>query len=192
MDADIELVKQTLQGNEEGFEKLVKRYQDKVYTLCYRYSGNDEDAYDLAQEAFIKAYRSLGTFKGSSRFSTWLYRITTNVCLDEIRRKKRRIQAQSLDQPVEGADGEMARIVLDDNLPIDALYEQQEQVQYIQSLLMQMKPEHRMVLLLKDIMEFSYEEIAQMLNISSGTIKSRLSRARDLLRRKLLERELLP
>lgn len=192
MDADIELVKQTLQGNEEGFEKLVKRYQDKVYTLCYRYSGNDEDAYDLAQEAFIKAYRSLGTFKGSSRFSTWLYRITTNVCLDEIRRKKRRIQVQSLDQPVEGADGEMARIVLDDNLPIDALYEQQEQVQYIQSLLMQMKPEHRMVLLLKDIMEFSYEEIAQMLNISSGTIKSRLSRARDLLRRKLLERELLP
>lgn len=192
MDADIELVKQTLQGNEEGFEKLVKKYQDKVYTLCYRYSGNDEDAYDLAQEAFIKAYRSLGTFKGSSRFGTWLYRITTNVCLDEIRRKKRRIQVQSLDQPVEGADGEMTRIVLDDTLPIDALYEQQEQAQYIQSLLMQMKPEHRMVLLLKDIMEFSYEEIAQMLNISSGTIKSRLSRARDLLRRKLLERELLP
>lgn len=192
MDADIELVKQTLQGDEGGFEKLVKKYQDKVYTLCYRYSGNDEDAYDLAQEAFIKAYRSLGTFKGSSRFGTWLYRITTNVCLDEIRRKKRRIQAQSLDQPVEGADGEMTRIVLDDTLSIDALYEQQEQAQYIQSLLIQMKPEHRMVLLLKDIMEFSYEEIAQMLNISSGTIKSRLSRARELLRRKLLERELLP
>lgn len=192
MDEDIELVAQALQGNENGFEQLVKRYQDKVYTLCYRYSGNNEDACDLAQEAFIKAYRSLATFQGSSRFGTWLYRITTNVCLDEIRRRKRRIQAQSLDQPVEGMDSEMAKIVLDEAPPVDDLYEQKEQSQYIQSLLMQMKPEHRMVLLLKDIMGFSYEEIAQMLNISSGSVKSRLSRARDLLRRKLLERELLP
>ncbi|HCF51508.1 MAG TPA: RNA polymerase subunit sigma-24 [Syntrophomonas sp.] len=192
MDADIELVKQTLKGDERGFEKLVTKYQDKIYTLCYRYSGNDEDAYDLTQEAFIKAYRSLGTFKGSSRFGTWLYRVTTNVCLDEMRRRKRHIPAQSLDQPVLGADGEMKPIILDDTIPIDELYEQKEQAQYIQSLLNQLKPEHRMVLLLKDIMEFSYDEIAQMLNISSGTIKSRLSRARELLRRKLLDREHLP
>lgn len=192
MDADIELVKQTLKGDERGFEKLVTKYQDKIYTLCYRYSGNDEDAYDLTQEAFIKAYRSLGTFKGSSRFGTWLYRVTTNVCLDEMRRRKRHLPAQSLDQPVLGADGEMKPIILDDTIPIDELYEQKEQAQYIQSLLNQLKPEHRMVLLLKDIMEFSYDEIAQMLNISSGTIKSRLSRARELLRRKLLDREHLP
>lgn len=192
MDEDIDLVVRTLKGDEEGFEKLVEKYQNKVYTLCYRYSGNDEDACDLAQEAFIKAYRSLDSFKGSSRFGTWLYRITTNVCLDEIRRKKRRIQADSLDQPVEGWDNEMARIVTDDTNTIDTLYEQRELSQYIQTLLMQMKPEHRMVLLLKDIMEFSYEEIAQMLNISSGTIKSRLSRARELLRRKLLDKGILP
>lgn len=192
MDADIELVHQTLQGDEEGFEKLVYMYQDKVYTLCYRYSGNDEDAYDLAQEAFIKAYRSLNTFKGSSRFSTWLYRVTTNVCLDEMRRRKRQIQAQSLDKPVAGPDGEMTKIVLDESHTIDVIYEQKEQAEYIQSLLNELKPEHRMVLLLKDIMEFSYDEISQVLNISSGTIKSRLSRARDLLRRKLLDRELLP
>lgn len=192
MDADIELVKQTLQGNEAGFEKLVYTYQDKVYTLCYRYSGNEEDANDLAQEAFIKAYRSLGSFKGNSRFSTWLYRVTTNVCLDEMRRKKRLIQTQSLDQPVTGADGEMSRIVVDESQSVDVLYEAQEQADYIQSLLNELKPEHRMVLLLKDIMELSYDEISKVLNIPSGTIKSRLSRARDLLRRKLLDRELLP
>ncbi len=192
MDADIELVKQTLQGNEAGFEKLVYTYQDKVYTLCYRYSGNEEDANDLAQEAFIKAYRSLGSFKGNSRFSTWLYRVTTNVCLDEMRRKKRLIQTQSLDQPVTGADGEMSRIVADESQSVDVLYEAQEQADYIQSLLNELKPEHRMVLLLKDIMELSYDEISKVLNIPSGTIKSRLSRARDLLRRKLLDRELLP
>jgi len=192
MDADIELVNQALQGIDEGFEQLVAKYQDKVYTLCYRYSGNDEDAYDLAQEAFIKAYRSLGTFKGSSRFGTWLYRVTTNVCLDELRRRKRQIQTQSLDQPVAGIDSDMKPIVLDDAVSVDELYMQKEQAEYIQFLLNQLKPEHRMVLLLKDIMGFSYDEIAQMLNVSNGTIKSRLSRARELMRRKLLDRELLP
>lgn len=192
MDADIELVKQTLRGDKEGFEKLVYLYQDKVYSLCYRYSGNEEDAFDLAQEAFIKAYRSLSTFKGKSRFSTWLYRVTTNVCLDELRRRRRDIQSQSLDQPVTGSDGEMSRIILDESQSIDTWYETKEQAEYIQSLLNELKPDHRMVLLLKDIMELSYEEISQVLNISTGTIKSRLSRARDLLRRKLLERELLP
>jgi RNA polymerase sigma-70 factor (ECF subfamily) len=192
MDADIELVKQTLRGDKEGFEKLVYLYQDKVYSLCYRYSGNEEDAFDLAQEAFIKAYRSLSTFKGKSRFSTWLYRVTTNVCLDELRRRRRDIQSQSLDQPVTGSDGEMNRIILDESQSIDTWYETKEQAEYIQSLLNELKPDHRMVLLLKDIMELSYEEISQVLNISTGTIKSRLSRARDLLRRKLLERELLP
>lgn len=192
MDADIELVNQALQGIEEGFEKLVAKYQDKVYTLCYRYSGNDEDANDLAQEAFIKAYRSLGTFKGSSRFGTWLYRVTTNVCLDELRRRKRQFQTQSLDQPVAGIDSDMKPIVLDDAVSVDELYMQKEQAEYIQFLLNQLKPEHRMVLLLKDIMGFSYDEIAQMLNVSNGTIKSRLSRARELMRRKLLDRELLP
>ncbi|MGI6468043.1 MAG: sigma-70 family RNA polymerase sigma factor [Syntrophomonadaceae bacterium] len=192
MDEDIELVRQALQGVEEGFERLVAKYQDRVYTLCYRYSGNEEDAYDLAQEAFIKAYRSLGTFKGSSRFGTWLYRVTTNVCLDEMRRRKRQIQTQSLDQPVAGIHSDMKPIVFDNGISIDELYEQKEQAEYIQFLLNQLKPEHRMVLLLKDIMEFSYDEIAQMLDVSSGTIKSRLSRARELLRRKLLDREHFP
>lgn len=192
MDADKDLVHQCLQGSEEAFEAIVCQYQDKVYTLCYRYTGNSEDAYDLAQEAFIKSFRSLHTFKGTSNFSTWLYRITTNVCLDEMRRKKRRVTVQSLDDPVETADGEVSKTVQDESPGADVLYEQQEFAQYIQHLLNQMKPEHRMVIVLKDIMDFTYEEIAQMLNISIGTIKSRLSRARELLRKKLLERELLP
>ena len=118
--------------------------------------------------------------------------VTTNVCLDEMRRRKRQIQTQSLDQPVAGIHSDMKPIVFDNGISIDELYEQKEQAEYIQFLLNQLKPEHRMVLLLKDIMEFSYDEIAQMLDVSSGTIKSRLSRARELLRRKLLDREHFP
>jgi RNA polymerase sigma-70 factor (ECF subfamily) len=94
-----QLVKRSLQGDLQAFEELVLGYQSKVYALTYRYMGNEEDAYDMFQETFIKAYRSLPTFKGQSSFGTWIYRIASNVCLDELRRRKRRIPTLSLDEP---------------------------------------------------------------------------------------------
>ncbi|MEA1960455.1 MAG: sigma-70 family RNA polymerase sigma factor [Bacillota bacterium] len=193
MVSDEQLVKKSLRGESQAFDELVEKYQHKVYSLAFRYMGNEEDAYDAAQETFIKAYRSLRTFKGDASFSTWIYRITTNVCLDEIRRRKRRILPLSLDEPLATTDGNEVEKEIPDNSPtVDLLYEQKEFSQYIQSLLDEMKPEHKTAIILRDIMDLSYEEIAEVLHCSIGTVKSRLSRARNVLKKKLGDRELLP
>jgi len=155
--------------------------------------GNEEDAYDMAQEAFIKAYRSLRSFKGDSSFGTWMYRIATNVCLDELRKRKRRVLTLSLDEPLATRDGDEVEKEIADTAPTaDIIYEQKELSQYIQQVLGEMKPDHKVTIVLRDIMDLTYEEIAQVLDCSIGTVKSRLSRARDSLRKKLSERELLP
>lgn len=192
MASDQELVKRTMQGDGQAFDELVVNYQNKVYALAYRYMGNEDDAYDVAQETFIKAYRSLRSFKGESSFGTWIYRITTNVCLDEIRRRKRRVVPLSLDEPLATLDGdEVEREIPDSSLSADRVYEQKEFNQYIQKLLDEMKPEHKTAIILRDVMELSYEEIAAVLNCSIGTVKSRINRARGILQKKLGDRELL-
>lgn len=186
MPSEEQLLKRSLSGETEAFEELVIKYQNKVYALAFRYMGNEEDAYDMAQEAFLKAYRSLATFKGDSSFSTWLYRVTTNVCLDELRRRKRRILALSLDEPLNTRGGEEVEKELIDPTPIaDTVYEQKELSQYIQNTLNKLKPEYKAILVLRDIMDFSYAEIADILKCSVGTVKSRLSRARMVFRDKL-------
>ncbi len=188
-----ELVKRTLQGDTKAFEELVQQYESKIYALAYRYMGNEDDAYDMSQEAFIKAYRSLRSFKGHSSFGTWLYRVTTNVCLDELRRRKRRIVPISLDEPLATREGDEVDKEIPDNTPTaDILYEQKEFSQYIQDLLDQLKPDHKTAIVLRDVLDLSYEEISEVLNCSIGTVKSRISRARETLRKKIVERELLP
>jgi RNA polymerase sigma-70 factor (ECF subfamily) len=187
------LVKQSIQGDTRAFEELVSHYHNKIYALAYRYMGNEEDAYDMAQEAFLKAFRSLHTFKGNSSFSTWLYRVTTNVCLDELRRRKRRIIPLSLDEPLASQEGdEVEKEIADSSPGVDIIYEQKEFSQYIQQLLNEMKPEHKTAIVLRDVIGFSYEEIAEVMNCSMGTVKSRISRAREVLRKKITDRELLP
>lgn len=187
------LVKKSLQGDLEAFEELVLKYQNKVYSLSYRYMGNEEDAYDTAQEAFLKAFRSLRSFKGNSSFGTWIFRVTSNVCLDELRRKKRKPVPLSLDEPLAVWNGnEVEKEIADPQPTADILYEEKELSQYIQQLLDQLKPEFKAVLVLRDIEGFNYDEIAEILNCSLGTVKSRISRARSELRRMWLERELLP
>ncbi|MGI5910999.1 MAG: RNA polymerase sigma factor [Syntrophomonadaceae bacterium] len=187
------LVKQSIQGDTRAFEELVKQYHNKLYVLAYRYMGNEEDAYDMSQEALIKAFRSLRSFKGNSSFGTWLYRITTNVCLDELRRRKRRILPLSLHEPLATREGdEVGKEIADPSPGADIKYEQQEFSQYIQSVLNELKTEQKTAVILRDIMELTYEEIAEILNCSLGTVKSRISRGREALRKKLSERELLP
>lgn len=193
MNSDEQLVKRSLQGDNEAFEELVVKYQNKIYALAYRYMGNEEDAYDMTQESFIKAYRSLRSFKGDSSFGTWMYRVATNVCLDELRRRKRRIVSLSLDEPLATRDGDEVEKEIPDTSPTaDIIYEQKELSQYIQDVLNGMKPDHKTTIILRDIMELTYEEIAEVLNCNVGTVKSRLSRARESLRKKLGDRELLP
>ncbi len=192
MESDQQLVKKALHGDSQAFEELVEIYQNKVYALSYRYMGNEDDANDMAQESFIKAYRSLKSFKGDSSFGTWIYRITTNVCLDEIRRRKRRVVPLSLDEPLATLDGsEVEKEIADSSLTADRIYEQKEFSQYLQKLLDEMKPDHKTAIILRDVMELSYEEIAVVLNCSIGTVKSRINRARSILQKKLGDRELL-
>ncbi len=190
---DDDLIKLSLAGDTRAFEELAVKYQHKIYNLAYRYMGNDEDASDMAQEALIKAYRSLATFKGDSSLGTWLYRITTNVCLDELRKRKRTLHMISMDEPVATTDGdEIERDIPDPSPTADIIYQYKETEVYLQSLINMLKPEQKTVIILRDVMDLTYEEIAEVLNCSVGTVKSRLSRGREVLRKKIGKRELLP
>ncbi|MGE5397305.1 MAG: sigma-70 family RNA polymerase sigma factor [Chitinophagales bacterium] len=190
---DEDLIKQSIHGNTQAFEELVHKYQNRIYNLAYRYMGNEDDASDMAQEALIKAYRSLASFKGESSFSTWLYRITANVCLDELRKRKRVVPMISLDEPAVTSDGEdIERDLADSSPTADIVFEHKEMEKYLQALISTLKPEYKSVIILRDVMDFSYEEVAEILQCSIGTVKSRLSRGREILRKKLSRRELLP
>lgn len=190
---DDDLIKLSIAGDMRAFEELAAKYQHKIYNLAYRYMGSEEDASDMAQEALIKAYRSLATFKGDSSLGTWLYRITTNVCLDELRKRKRTLHMISLDEPVATTDGdEIEREIADPSPTADIIYQYKETEVYLQSLINMLKPEQKTVIILRDVMDLTYEEIAEVLNCSIGTVKSRLSRGRDILRKKIAKRELLP
>ena len=187
---DEQLVKTCQNGHWEAFESLVARYERKIYNLAFRLSGNAEDANDLAQETFVRLYRSIHTFRGQSAFSTWLYRIATNVCLDELRRRQRH-PTISLDAPMETEEGQMEREVVDLTQLPEFVYESKELRQVIQGLVAELSEDHRTVLVLRDFENLSYEEIAEILGCQLGTVKSRLNRARAALKDKiLLQREL--
>ncbi|MGE5653993.1 MAG: sigma-70 family RNA polymerase sigma factor [Bacillota bacterium] len=187
---DEQLVSACQNGHWEAFESLVARYERKIYNLAFRLSGNAEDANDLAQETFVRLYRSIHTFKGQSAFSTWLYRIATNVCLDEIRRRQRH-PTMSLDAPLETEEGQMERDVVDLTQLPEFIYESKELRQLVQRLISELSEDHRTVLILRDFENLSYEEIAEILGCQLGTVKSRLNRARAALKDRIIaEREL--
>lgn len=187
---DEQLVRACQDGHWEAFESLVALYERKIYSLALRLSGNAEDANDLAQETFIRLYRSIHTFRGQSAFSTWLYRIATNVCLDELRRRQRH-PTISLDAPMETEEGQMERELVDPGQLPEYVYESKELRQMVQQLIAELSEDHRTVLILRDIENLSYEEIAEILDCQLGTVKSRLNRARAALRDKILsQREL--
>lgn len=185
------LVERAKRGDLAAFEQLVNQYERKVYSLAYRLMGNHEDANDAAQEAFIRVFRMLPDFRGDSSFATWLFRIVSNACLDELRRRKRQ-PVTSIDSRIEVSDGEVEREIPDAaDTPEQALerVEVQKLVQYgIQSL----DEDYRSVLVLRDIQGLSYNEVADVLGLTMGTVKSRLNRARAALKEKLSDLELLP
>lgn len=176
-------------GDQRAFEDLVLRYEKRVYNLAFRMAGNADDAGDLAQEAFVRVYTALPNFRGQSSFATWLYRIATNVCLDELRRRGRQ-PVLSLDQPVVMDEGPVARQTVDPAAgPLEEL-ERSEVSAAVQQGISSLQPEHRAVLVLRDIQGLSYDEIAEALQCSLGTVKSRLNRARLALRERLSSMEL--
>ena len=176
------LVERAQTGDLDAFEQIVTAYQAKVYTIALSIMGNRDDADDAAQEAFIKVYRSIGAFSFQAQFSTWLYRVATNVCLDALRRRKR-AGAVSLDTDDEDA----APMQVPDMSPTpEDTYSQKETVSLVRQAIARLSPEHQKVIVLRDISGRSYDEIAAMERCSVGTVKSRINRARQNLK-KLLE-----
>jgi RNA polymerase sigma-70 factor (ECF subfamily) len=172
-----ECIRRCQAGKTDAFEGIVQAYEKKIYNLAFRMTGNHEDANDLAQEAFVKVYHSISTFRGDAKFSTWLYRIATNVCLDELRRKGRR-KVEHLDEPVFTEDGAMEREIPDWSANPEEAFETREIQNMVQNGMKQLPDEQRIALVLRDIQGYSYEEISEMLNLSLGTVKSRINRGR--------------
>ena len=187
---DEELVEMAQNGDRNAFTLLVKRYQDRIYNLIYRYIGNAEDAIDLTQETFIKAFVKLGEFKGNSKFYTWLYRIAVNACIDFRRRQRISIvhwddmrpnefDRLDIDEPANSID-----VVGEDSNP-EAHMLKSELRQIVREAINTL-PEHlRIVLILREYEDLSYEEIASIIGCRVGTVKSRLFQAREMLKRKL-------
>lgn len=178
------LIEKIKLGDIDSFEQLVARYETKVYTIAYRYAGNHDDASDLAQEALIRVYRAIGGFRGESSFLTWLYRVVTNVCKDEMRRRAR-ASVVSMDEMMERGKQPVP------DKSAESLEEavlRKEWQDEIQQVLNTLTHEHRTIIVMRDIQGYSYEEIASFLECSLGTVKSRLSRARNTLKDLLMTR----
>jgi len=184
------LIEKSKNGDLEAFELLVRRYESKVYTVAYRFLGNHADASDLAQETFLRLYQALPRFRGDSSFMTWLYHITANACRDEIRRQQR-YHVVSLDAET-GNNGTQSISQVPSRAPSpEEAAEQKEFNEVIQQCLSNLSEEHRLVLVMREIQDMSYEEIADVMKCSLGTVKSRLSRARQAFKEKFsVQREL--
>ena len=179
------LLKKAAAGSAEAFEQLVLTYQTPIYNLCLRMTGNPEDAADMTQESFLKAWRSLEGFQFESAFSTWLYRLASNTCLDFLRSVKRRKQ---FSLTMEDADGETQLLDLPDPAPTpEASLLSAEESALLGAAMRQLDPEQQRILTLRVVNDLSYTEIAAVLDIKEGTVKSRLARARENLRKKLLQ-----
>lgn len=179
-----ELVSRAKQGDQDAFSQLVEANQNRIYTLTLRMTGSPEDAADLAQEAFLRAWRSLPSFQGESNFSTWLYRLTSNLCIDFLRREKRRraVAAVSLD----GEEDAPPAQVPDHRFTPEGELERRELRAAVSRGLARLSDDHRQVLVLRELEGLSYTEIAGRLGLEEGTVKSRIARARMSLRNILL------
>lgn len=182
---DKEIIEQVLAGDNNAFGALVERYQTRVYNLALRMCGNPDDAFDLAQEAFFRAWRGLPGFQFDSAFSTWLFRLSANVCLDWLRAKKRRPTVSLT--TVDDEDEEVQLELPDPGKSPEELVLAAEDRAALTKALNGLPVEYRQILTLRAIDDLSYAEIAGILKIKEGTVKSRLSRARLALRNKLLQ-----
>lgn len=174
-----ELIAAARRGSERAFEQLVRANEKKVYTLCLRLCGNPADAEEAAQEAFLAAWRGLPSFRGESAFSTWLHRLASNACIDLLRRSRRARAELSLDD-------ESAPEPTDERASPQRELERREQREAVQRGLAALHDEHRTVLVLREVEQLSYAEIAEVTGLEPGTVKSRISRARAQLRNYLL------
>jgi RNA polymerase sigma factor (sigma-70 family) len=180
---DDTLIEKALQGDQQAFTELVSRHKESVFHVVLRIVRNREAAADLVQETFMKAFSSLHTYRSEYRFSTWLYKIAANASIDYLRKK--RIKALSLDSNIETDDGTVNLEIADDRPHPDEQLVRQEQRMSIFEAIESLPDKYRRVIVARHQEEKSYEEIAAELHIPVGTVKARIFRARELLKKKL-------
>lgn len=176
-------IREVLKGERDAFAEIVELYKDKVYLICYRMLGNTHEAEDLTQETFLRAYVNIDRYNINRKFSTWIYRIATNLCIDRIRKKKPDF---SLDAQIKGTDGltMYSQLSSPRSLPEDEVVEMEIQ-DIVQKAIMNLPEKYRTVVVLKYIEELSLQEIAEILEMPIGTVKTRLYRGREALRKQL-------
>ena len=173
------LIERASSGDPAAFNRLMEMHEKKMYAVALRMCGNREDAQDCLQEAMLRVYRAISGFKGQSSFGTWVYRITMNTCLDELRRKKNK-QNTSLDNMLD-----QGWAPSDDSASPEKKVMQNEIRKSIAKGIQELPEDMRSAIIMRDIHGYSYDEIADALNVNVGTIKSRISRGREKLREKL-------
>src|SRR5699024_209206 len=179
----IEKIKKVKKGDQTAFEDVVAYYQDRMYQHCLRMLGNNHEAEDIAQEAFIRAYVNIHTFDHNRKFSTWLYRIATNLTIDRLRKRK---PDYHLDAEIRGTEGLdwYSQLATKERLPEEELQNLELQ-NYIHKQIASLPKIYRSIIMLRYLEEFSLKEISEILDIPLGTVKTRIHRGREVLRKKL-------
>jgi RNA polymerase sigma-70 factor (ECF subfamily) len=183
---DARLIKEALGGHQPAFERLKQKYHDSVYHLIYRMVREKDDVEDLVQEAFIKAFLSLASFNDQYAFSTWLYKIASNNCIDYLRRKK--LATFSINKPLESNDSEYTFEVPDSTYEPDREIIERQKQRLFEEAINSLPPKYRRVIILRHGEEKDYQEIATILKLPLGTVKAHIFRARELLYKYLREK----
>jgi len=193
VDPDAEAVRRARTGDPEAFEQLVLRHQRRTFNVAFRILGDYDEALDLSQEVFIQAHRSLGQFRGESRFGGWLLAIAVNQCRNRLKHWKRRSRSkhESLSAPIGEGGSDLQRELPDPGTTAAEALESRQLEALVREELQHLDEEYRTVLVLRELQDLSYEEIARMLEVPVGTVKSRLHRGRTELR-ELVRRRLSP
>ena len=181
------LVELSVSGDVEAFETLIQSHQKKVYNIALRMTKNPEDAQELVQDALVRAFTSIKKFRGDSSFSTWLYRITINVCTDFLRKRNKAVLI-SMEQGAAANDNGQAMQIPEETPGPEELAEKAQLKELLRDAMDSLSDEHRQVLILRDMMDLSYKEIADTLNVNEGTVKSRINRARTGLKEIIIQR----
>ncbi len=183
---DFATIRKALAGQQAAYDKLMARYHDAIYNLIYRMVRNKEEVEDLTQEAFIKAFASLRSFNEEYAFSTWLYKIATNNCIDYIRKKK--LETFSIDKPIESKDSEVTFEVPDTSYQPDKEIIAEQRKELVEEAINSLPEKYRRVINLRHHQEKNYEEIAKILKLPIGTVKAHIFRAREMLYRYLRQK----
>jgi RNA polymerase sigma-70 factor (ECF subfamily) len=181
VDTDAQLVERCLKGDDAAWEDLVKTHTRRVYAICYRFTGSDQEAQDLTQEVFLRIFRTLGSFRsGEGSFTVWLTRLTRNLLIDHYRRTRLERNSESLEDQLPVLEEKTAM-----SARTEGLLAGREASELLSGALQKLSPELRETVILRDLEELEYREIAKILNVPEGTVKSRLNRGRAELARVL-------